>query len=69
MFELSASHNINIVAEPRFSMSELEDYNIELDTTKVLPLRPLLFGKGMDSVLEIFNKGVSSNTNPEYSII
>lgn len=69
VFELSASHNINIVAEPRFSISELEDYDIELDTTKVLPLRPLLFGKGIEAVLEIFNKGVSSNTNPEYSII
>lgn len=69
VFELSASHNINIVEEPRFSVLEMEDFNIELDTTKILSLRPLLFGRGIDSILEIFNKGVSSTTNPEYSII
>lgn len=62
MFELSTSHKINLTKFPRPTFEEYWhcDDDENETTPEPLRLRPLLVGKGMHGIIELFNKARSS---------
>ncbi|MGC7870993.1 hypothetical protein ACPUYX_05605 [Desulfosporosinus sp. SYSU MS00001] len=65
IFELNASHNITLEENPRPELY-FDEVDEEEISQKTFPLRPLLFGKGIDEVLKLFNIGMQ---NYDYCII
>ena len=67
LFELSASHNMNFMLEEFYYEEKFEEPEIDLPTNFIL--RPLIFGKGTNNILTMYNEAIRSVNNPEYSII
>lgn len=65
IFEINASHDIKVEVNPRPTgyFDEVEEEQI---IAKSFILRPLLFGKGIDELLKLYNIGIQ---NYDYSII
>lgn len=69
IFELNATHGIKLYINPRpnFEIENFSDAEIVLNNE--FKLRPLLFSKGIDELIKLFNEAETEYENYDYSII
>lgn len=70
IFELNASYKIKLRLEPRSEINYDEELeNQELGFTQSTLLRPLMFGKGIEEVIKLFNDAEAYYDNYDFAII
>lgn len=70
LFELNASYKIKLRLEPRSEINYDEELeNQESGFSESLLLRPLMFGKGIEEVIKLFNDAEAYYDNYDFAII
>lgn len=70
-FELSATYNIDLILSPRFALSDDhldDDYGLNQGETSTR-LEPLLSGKGIPNLIELYNEAVSHYYIYDFAIL